>query len=176
MNKNLLSATIAVRYLCVNLNLIKDNMFEKRKSIKEVEEGGKLSPKFNQEGFIPVVTTDNKTGSLLMHAYMNSDALELTIKKKEAHYYSRSRKCIWHKGATSGFIQKVDNILIDDDQDCIWLKVTVEGNASCHVGYYSCFYREIKYDGSNVKLSFIENEKVFDPDDVYGDAPNPTIL
>lgn len=151
-------------------------MFEKRKSIKEVEEGGKLSPKFNQEGFIPVVTTDNKTGSLLMHAYMNSDALELTIKKKEAHYYSRSRKCIWHKGATSGFIQKVDNILIDDDQDCIWLKVTVEGNASCHVGYYSCFYREIKYDGSNVKLSFIENEKVFDPDDVYGDAPNPTIL
>ena len=73
-------------------------------------------------------------------------------------------------------VDEVDNILIDDDQDCIWLKVTVEGNASCHVGYYSCFYREIKYDGKDAKLVFTEKEKVFDPEDVYGDAPNPTIL
>ena len=151
-------------------------MFEIRKTIKEVEEGQKLSPKFNKDGFIPVVTTDSKTGELLMHAFMNDEALRLSIKIKEAHYYSRSRKCIWHKGATSGFVQKIDNILIDDDQDCIWLKVTVKGNASCHVGYYSCFYREIKYDGENAKLVFTETEKVFDPDDVYGDAPNPTIL
>ena len=107
---------------------------------------------------------------------MNEEALRLTIEKKEAHYYSRSRKCIWHKGKTSGFIQKVDNIFIDDDQDCIWLKVSVIGNASCHVGYYSCFYREIKFDGKMVKLKFTEKNKVFDPDDVYGDAQNPTIL
>ena len=151
-------------------------MFEERKTIKEVEEGQKLSPKFNKDGFIPVVTTDSKSGELLMHAFMNDEALRLTIKTKEAHYYSRSRKCIWHKGDTSGFVQKIDNILIDDDQDCVWLKVTVEGNASCHVGYYSCFYREIKYDGKTAKLVFTEKEKVFDPEDVYGDAPNPTIL
>ena len=151
-------------------------MFEKRKTVKEVEEGQKLSPKFNKDGFIPAVTTDSKTGELLMHAFMNDEALRLSIKTKEAHYYSRSRKSIWHKGATSGFVQKIDSILIDDDQDCIWLKVTVKGNASCHVGYYSCFYREIKYDGKNAKLVFTEKEKVFDPEDVYGDAPNPTIL
>ena len=151
-------------------------MFEERKSVKEVEEGFTLSPKFNENGFIPVVTTDSKTGELLMHAFMNQEALRLTIETKEAHYYSRSRECIWHKGATSGFVQKVDQILIDDDQDCVWIKVTVTGNASCHVGYYSCFYREIKYDGKKVKLNFTEKEKVFDPDDVYGDAPNPTIL
>ena len=71
-----------------------------------------------------------------MHAFMNAEALKLTIETKEAHYYSRSRKCIWHKGATSGFVQKVDQILIDDDQDCVWIKVTVAGNASCHVGYF----------------------------------------
>ena len=151
-------------------------MFEERKSVKEVEEGSTLSPKFNENGLIPVVTTDLKTGQLLMHAFMNEEALRLTIETKEAHYYSRSRDCIWHKGATSGFVQKVDQILIDDDQDCVWIRVTVTGNASCHVGYYSCFYREIKYDGKKVKLNFTEKEKVFDPDDVYGDAPNPTIL
>ncbi|MAR77984.1 MAG: phosphoribosyl-AMP cyclohydrolase [Gammaproteobacteria bacterium] len=151
-------------------------MFEERKSVKEVEEGNSLSPKFSNDGFIPVVTTDADSGVLLMHAYMNKEALELTIKKGEAHYFSRSRNCIWHKGSTSGFVQKVINILIDDDQDCIWLKVKVTGNASCHVGYYSCFYREIKYDGTKAKLKFTEKEKVFDPDDVYGDSPNPTIL
>ena len=153
-------------------------MFEKRVSVKQVEEGTSLSPKFNSDGFIPVVTTDSKTGVLLMHAFMNAEALTLTIEKGEAHYYSRSRKCIWHKGATSGFVQKIDNIFVDDDQDCIWIKVTVAGdaNASCHVGYFSCFYREITYDGKKAKLTFTEKEKVFNPDDVYGDAPNPTIL
>ena len=151
-------------------------MFEERKTVKEVEEGIKLSPKFDEYGLIPVVTTDSKNGVLLMHAFMNAEALKLTLEKKEAHYYSRSRKCVWHKGKTSGFIQKIDNILIDDDQDCIWLKVTVAGDASCHVGYYSCFYREIKFDGKKIKLKFTEKNKVFDPDDVYGDAQNPTIL
>ena len=151
-------------------------MFSDRKSVKEVEEGIKLSPKFDKKGLIPVVTTDHKSGKLLMHAYMNDEALKLTILKKEAHYYSRSRKCIWHKGASSGFIQKVKHILIDDDQDCIWLQVSVKGNASCHVGYHSCFYREIKVNKGKTKLSLIEKEKTFDPDDVYGDVPNPTKL
>ena len=151
-------------------------MFEKRKSIKQVEEGKELCPKFDGNGLIPVVTTDVKTGNLLMHAYMNREALELTINKREAHYYSRSRKCVWHKGATSGFIQEVKKIMIDDDQDCIWLQVDVKGQASCHVGYKSCFYREVTINENKILLDFTEKEKVFDPDEVYGDAPNPTIL
>tara|TARA_B100001029_G_scaffold151271_1_gene133699 strand:+ start:1130 stop:1585 length:456 start_codon:yes stop_codon:yes gene_type:complete len=151
-------------------------MFKKRESIKQVEEGQELCPKFDNNGLIPVVTTDIKTGNLLMHAYMNKEALELTINKKEAHYYSRSRKCVWHKGATSGFIQEVKTIMIDDDQDCVWLKVDVKGQASCHVGYNSCFYREVTINENKIVLDFTEKEKVFDPDEVYGDAPNPTIL
>ena len=151
-------------------------MFKQRKSVKDVEEGNELRPKFNHEGLIPVVTTDFVTNKLLMHAYMNEEALKLTITKREAYYYSRTRKCLWLKGSTSGFVQKVEQILIDDDQDCIWLKVKVDGNASCHVGYNSCFYREIKLENGDTKLIFTEKEKIFDPDEVYGDSPNPTIL
>ena len=106
----------------------------------------------------------------------NKEALEKTITTKEAHYYSRSRNCLWHKGATSGLIQDVKNIFIDDDQDCIWLNVTVRGEASCHVGYKSCFYREIDTNSKQLELKFVEDEKLFDPEEVYGDAPNPTIL
>ena len=110
---------------------------------------------------------------------MNQDALKQTIKLGEAVYYSRSRETLWHKGKTSGLIQKIEEIRIDDDQDCIWLRVNVSGGASCHVGYRSCFYRSIPF-GENaeteINLSFTETEKVFDPLDVYGDAPNPTKL
>ncbi len=151
-------------------------MFKKRETIKQVEEGNDLAPKFDENGFIPVVTTDVDSGIVLMHAYMNNEALKKTITTKEAHYFSRSRKCLWHKGATSGLIQDVKNIYIDDDQDCIWLNVVVRGKASCHVGYKSCFYREINLESKQLELKFIEDEKIFDPDEVYGDAPNPTIL
>ena len=155
-------------------------MFEDRVSVKEVEEGTSLSPKFNSDGFIPVVTTDSKTGILLMHAFMNAEALTLTIEKGEAHYYSRSRKCIWHKGATSGFVQKVIDIRIDDDQDALWMKVDIGDGASCHVGYKSCFYRSIPLGKINnseeVNLEFKEKEKKFDPKKVYKDQPNPTKL
>ena len=155
-------------------------MFTERKTIKEVEEGNKLSPKFNSDGYIPVIATDTKTGKLLMHAYMNDEALKCTIEKKEAYYYSRSRKCIWHKGATSGFVQKVDKILIDDDQDCVWLQVTVSGDASCHVGYRSCFYRSVPLgkieNFQKLEVEFKEKKKIFDPKKVYKDEPNPTKL
>ena len=156
------------------LRIIK--MFKKRETIKQVEEGNDLAPKFDDNGFIPVVTTDVASGIVLMHAYMNDEALKKTITTKEAHYYSRSRKCLWHKGATSGLVQDVKNIYLDDDQDCIWLNVVVRGEASCHVGYKSCFYREINLESKQLELKFIEDEKIFDPDEVYGDAPNPTIL
>ena len=151
-------------------------MFKKRDSVFEVEEGKFLSPKFDSQGLIPVITTDIKTGEVLMHGYMNSEALKKTIETKEAHYWSRSRKSIWHKGKTSGFTQKVIQIRIDDDQDSVWLSVDIGNGASCHVGYKSCFYREIDINSKQLELKFIEDEKIFDPDEVYGDAPNPTIL
>ena len=155
-------------------------MFKKRDSVFEVEEGKFLSPKFDSQGLIPVITTDIKTGEVLMHGYMNSEALKKTIETKEAHYWSRSRKSIWHKGKTSGFTQKVIQIRIDDDQDSVWLSVDIGSGASCHVGYKSCFYRSIplgKIDHSEkVEMKFEEKEKKFDPEKVYKGQPNPTKL
>ena len=155
-------------------------MFKKRDSVFEVEEGKYLSPKFDSKGLIPVVTTDNKTGEVLMHGYMNSEALKKTIETKEAHYWSRSREAIWHKGKTSGFTQKVIQIRVDDDQDSIWLSVDIGDGASCHVGYKSCFYRSIplgKIDQvDKVEMKFEEKEKKFDPEKVYKGQPNPTKL
>ena len=152
--------------------------FEKRKSIEQVEESTELAPKFDENGLIPVVTTDFSSGEVLMQGYMNEEALKKTISLGEAVYFSRSRQALWHKGKTSGLIQKIKEIRIDDDQDCVWLRVDVKGGASCHVGYRSCFYRSIPMDNnkSKVVLKFEEGEKVFDPNEVYGDTPNPTKL
>ena len=152
--------------------------FEKRKSIEQVEESTELAPKFDENGLIPVVTTDFSSGEVLMQGYMNEEAFKKTISLGEAVYFSRSKQALWHKGKTSGLIQKIKEIRIDDDQDCVWLRVDVEGGASCHVGYRSCFYRSIPMDNnkSKVVLKFEEGEKVFDPNEVYGDTPNPTKL
>ena len=152
--------------------------FEERKRIEQVEESTELAPKFDKEGLIPVVTTDFSSGEVLMQGYMNEEALKKTISVGEAVYYSRSRQTIWHKGKTSGLVQTIKEIRIDDDQDCVWLRVDVQGGASCHVGYRSCFYRSVPF-GENSQttiLKFEEKEKVFDPKKVYGDAPNPTKL
>ena len=153
--------------------------FEKRKTIEQVEESTELAPKFDQDGLIPVVTTDFSSGEVLMQGYMNEEALKKTIRLGEAVYYSRSRQTLWHKGKTSGLVQTIKEIRIDDDQDCVWLRVDVLGGASCHVGYRSCFYRSISIEDKNfkkIKLKFEEKEKVFDPKDVYGNSPNPTKL
>ena len=157
---------------------MKDIIFEKRKSIQQVEESNELAPKFDEKGLIPVVTTDFVSGEVLMQGYMNEEAFKKTISFGEAVYYSRSRKTLWHKGKTSGLVQKIKEIRIDDDQDSVWLRVDVLGGASCHVGYRSCFYRSVPFgkNGSSVVLRFEEKEKVFDPKKVYGDAPNPTKL
>jgi|TARA_B100000242_G_scaffold185709_1_gene133486 phosphoribosyl-AMP cyclohydrolase len=153
-------------------------MFKKRISVKEVEEGKNLSPKFDERGLIPVITTDFNTKEVLMHGFMNEEALKKTIETKEVHYFSRSRNEIWHKGKTSGFIQKVKSIRIDDDQDSIWVSVDIGDGASCHVGYKSCFYRSIDSDSKNndTTLKFEEKEKKFDPEKVYKGMPNPTKL
>ncbi|MEY4068467.1 MAG: phosphoribosyl-AMP cyclohydrolase [Actinobacteria bacterium] len=150
-----------------------------RTSVEQVEEGRVLAPKFDDNGLIPVVTTDYDSGEVLMVANMNAEAFAKTIELGEAVYYSRSRKQLWHKGATSGLVQKVREILVDDDQDAVWLRVDVQGGASCHVGYRSCFYRSVPIapatDGP-LEMHFTITEKVFDPKAVYGDAPNPTKL
>jgi len=154
-------------------------LFAPRLSVEQVEEGNDLAPKFDSHGLIPVVTTDYDTGEVLMHAYMNEEALVKTIQTGQAYYWSRSRNCLWHKGEKSGFVQNVVEMRIDDDQDCIWLRVRTQGGANCHVGYRSCFYRKIPVGQTSdqiVKLAFAEEQKVFDPKEVYGDAPNPTQL
>ena len=155
-------------------------MFKKRDNIKEVEEGKYLAPKFDKNGLIPVITTDFKNGDILMHGYMNEEALIKTIETKEAHYWSRSREKIWHKGEISGFVQKVIEIRIDDDQDSVWLSVDISNGASCHVGYRSCFYRSIPLgkikNTEELEMQFKEKEKFFDPKKIYKDEPNPTKL
>ena len=90
-------------------------MFKKRENVAEIEEGNLLSPKFDNDGLIPVITTDHQTNEVLMQGFMNEEALKKTIETKEAHYWSRSRKKVWHKGETSGFVQKVVELRIDDD-------------------------------------------------------------
>ena len=154
--------------------------FTARTSVEQVEESQDLAPKFDADGLIACITTDAESGEVLMLGYMNADALQRTIATGEAHYWSRSRQCLWHKGATSSLVQEVVEMRIDDDQDAVWLCVQVAGSgASCHVGYRSCFYRSIplgQTGNTTPQLQFEETNKVFDPADVYGDAPNPTQL
>lgn len=156
------------------------SLFAGRTSVAQVEEGHVLAPKFDRDGLIAVVTTDAATGDVLMIGTMNAEALRRTVETGEAHYWSRSRQCLWRKGATSGLVQTVTEMRIDDDQDAVWLRVQVQGSgASCHVGYRSCFYRSIRLgpvEQTPVPLQFEEATKTFDPSIVYGDAPNPTQL
>jgi phosphoribosyl-AMP cyclohydrolase len=153
-------------------------MFKKRENVAEIEEGDLLSPKFDNDGLIPVVTTCAKTKEILMHGYMNDEALKKTIETKEVHYWSRSKNKIWHKGEISGFRQKVIKMRIDDDQDAIWVTVDIGDGSSCHVGYRSCFYRAIPLgkikDSKKVEMNFKEKKKIFDPKKIYKDEPNPT--
>ena len=155
-------------------------MFKKRVNINDIEEGKYFEPKFDKNGLIPVITSDFITGDILMHGYMNDEALKKTIETKEAHYWSRSRDKIWHKGKISGFIQNVKEMRIDDDQDALWVSVDIGDGASCHVGYKSCFYRSIPLgkikNTKELEIKFEENEKIFDPKKIYKDEPNPTKL
>ena len=153
-------------------------MFKKRENVADIEEGNLLSPKFDKDGLIPVTTTDFDTKEVLMQGYMNSEALKKTIETKEAHYWSRTRKQVWHKGESSGFVQKVIEMRVDDDQDSIWLSVDIGDGSSCHVGYKSCFYRSISLgkieNSEKIKIEFKEKKKKFDPKIVYKGKPNPT--
>ena len=105
-----------------------------------------LDPKWDAHGLVTAVATDAATGEVLMVAHMNADALAATIATGEAHYWSRSRRELWHKGATSGSTQRVVELRVDCDQDAIWMKVEPAGPA-CHTGERSCFYRVLTADG-----------------------------
>ena len=132
---------------------------------KDIEEGLAFSPKFNEQGLIPVVVVDAASNEVLMVANMNDQALQATLASGKGTYYSRSRGKLWVKGEQSGHEQKVVEILTDCDQDCLLLKVEVQGG-QCHAGFRSCFYRRVT-PGSNDQLEFVA-ERVFDPKKVYG--------
>jgi phosphoribosyl-AMP cyclohydrolase len=131
---------------------------------KQIEEGLEFTPKFDSEGLITAIAQDFATGDILMVAYMNEEALALTIETGNAVYFSRSRQRLWRKGEESGHTQKVQKILVDCDQDCLILKVTVD-QGQCHVGYNSCFYRALKPGGAKA-LELIA-EKTYDPKEAY---------
>jgi len=131
---------------------------------KEIEVGLNFQPKFGSDGLITAISQNAETGDVLMVAYMNQEALGLTLKTGNAVFFSRSRQKLWKKGEESGHVQKVQQILVDCDQDCLILKVTVD-QGQCHVGYQSCFYRAVK-QGTESELEFIA-EKVYDPKQAY---------
>lgn len=113
---------------------------------KSIEETDRFTPRFNEQGLVPVVTQDAATGRVLMVAWANSEAIEKTLSTREAHYWSRSRGELWRKGATSGHVQKVIRVLVDCDQDTLLYAVEQQGPA-CHTGRDSCFYREVTAGG-----------------------------
>jgi phosphoribosyl-AMP cyclohydrolase len=126
-------------------------MFPTASSTQDLERGAVLAPRFDANGLIAAVTTHAETGEVLMLAWMNAEALQLTLSTGEAHYFSRSRQALWKKGETSGQIQQVVEVRVDCDQDAVLLKVLPQGDGgACHVGFRSCFYRVV-VDGKLVE-------------------------
>jgi phosphoribosyl-AMP cyclohydrolase len=119
--------------------------------------------KLDDKGLMAAIAQDEKNGDILMIAWMNKQALELTLSTGKAHYWSRSRNKLWFKGEESGNVQEVKHIYLDCDNDAILMKVNQVGGAACHTGFKSCFYREILADGEMKEIG----ERVFDPEKVY---------
>lgn len=110
----------------------------------EIEEGRVLAPRFGPDGLVTCVATEARSGEVLMVAHMNREALARSIETGEAWYWSRSRNELWHKGATSGQVQTIEEMRVDCDQDAVWIKVRVGGDGGCcHTGRHSCFYRQV---------------------------------
>jgi phosphoribosyl-AMP cyclohydrolase len=131
-------------------NVVTEASFPTAADKESLEHGATLAPRFDRDGLIAAVATDARTGEVLMLAWMNAQALKLTLETREAHYFSRSRQALWRKGETSGQIQTVDEIRVDCDQDAVWLKVRAGGDGgACHTGHRSCFYRVVE-DGQLV--------------------------
>ena len=138
----------------------------------DLEEDTSFLPNFNQDGLLPVIVIDHQTSQVLMFAYTNLEALHLTLSTKQAHFYSRSRNKLWKKGEQSGNVQLVKQIYIDCDQDTLIFAVEQIGQAACHTGRRSCFYRVLEYEPTNptqIQLKIIDNQKFFDPQKVYSE-------
>ena len=119
-------------------------LFASRGSDAEIEQGVAFAPKFDADGLIPAIVTDAASGEVLMLAWMNAEALALTLETRVGHFWSRSRAKLWRKGEESGNVLKVSELRTDCDQDAIWLKVVVAGDGvACHTGERSCFYRSL---------------------------------
>ena len=135
---------------------------------KERETGAVFAPKFDLNGLILAVTSEGQTNEVLMVAYMNQEALKLTLETGFVHYYSRSRAKLWKKGETSGETQKLLQMRVDCDQDALVLTVEQTGRgAACHTGHKSCFFRKLETDGDNVRLINDQGPALFDPATVY---------
>jgi len=120
-------------------------IFPSANTAAELERGAVLAPRFDANGLIAAIAVDAHSGEVLMLAWMNAEALRLTLDTGEAHYFSRSRNALWKKGETSGQVQKIVEVRIDCDQDAVLLKVQVQGDGgACHVGFRSCFYRVVE--------------------------------
>jgi len=147
--------------------------FAARGGKAEIEEGSVFAPKFDGDGLIPALAMDASTREPLMLAYMNAESLRRTLELGEAVYWSRSRQEYWHKGATSGHIQRIVEIRTDCDQDALILLVEQIGAGACHTGRGSCFYRRVLADSAtgSAKLEFRDAGLSFDPQKVYGKAP-----
>jgi phosphoribosyl-AMP cyclohydrolase len=118
--------------------------FAARGTLSEIETGTQFQPKFDADGLIPAIVTDTASGEVLMFAWMNAEALALTLQTQLGHFWSRSRNKLWKKGEESGNLLRVMEARIDCDQDVVWLKTNVEGDGrACHTGERSCFYRSI---------------------------------
>ena len=126
--------------------------------------GDKINLDFSKgNGLLPAICQDATSGKVLMLAYINKAAWEKTLETGEAHYWSRSRQELWHKGGTSGHVQRIKEVFADCDDDTVLYRVEQIGGAACHTGFESCFHKKIAADGS---ISII-GEKVFDPKKVY---------
>ena len=124
--------------------------------------------RFDANGMIPAFVTDISDGKPLMMAFMNEEALRLTLETGEAHFYSRSRQSLWHKGATSGNVLAVHDVHVDCDQDTIWLTATPKGHgAACHTGRKSCFFLRLSLADGQIEAESIDDQLMFDPKDVY---------
>jgi phosphoribosyl-AMP cyclohydrolase len=132
----------------------------------DIEEGLAFQPRFDASGLLTCVATDAGTGDVLMVAHMNAEALRKTVESGEAWYFSRSRNVLWRKGETSGHVQRVVEMRLDCDQDAIWIRVEQSG-AACHTGRRSCFYRKVDKGEGGARLTFVDADKLFDPNAVY---------
>lgn len=141
-------------------------------SHEAVEEGSLLMPQFGADGLVAAIVVDDQSGQVVMLAWMNAEALARTIETGEGWYWSRSRKELWHKGATSGHVQTVTEMRVDCDQDAILIRVNTAGTgANCHTGRKSCFYRFVPLGqkvSPDLALQPTGDEPLFDPKAVYG--------